>query len=688
MFVVGISGEWDEPYAAVDPSQQLRVENWSHDSAAVLLKDGEIVAAIEEERLSRVKHTGHRALNAIRFCCDHAGVPITEIDLIAYASDEQMYDMVIAHQTSMHPEITKCFLRARSYMKASLSEELQMEVDESRIRFVDHHLCHAVSTFALSGYDQSLVVTLDGEGNGTAGSVYVGRGTELQRIRRFVRDNSLGSFYVQVTRLLGFRPRDEFKVMGLAPYGNPARHRHIFEELVTLEPEGRYRVQNAKLPMLLRLCDPRRARDPILENHKDIAASLQETIERASLHLLRHFRAVTGLRRMCMAGGVAQNCTMTGVVERSGIFDDIFICPASHDAGGAIGAAISAYWNEPGSAAKQSRKGFPSVYLGTDIDSRHLESMLAAWGKLIRYEKRAAVADTAADRLADGAVIGWVQGRSEFGPRALGNRSILADPRPASNRRRINAMIKKREGFRPFAPSVPLELSHVYFDVPAGREYPYMGIVVHVREEYRSLLGAITHVDGSARLQTVTCSGNEGFWRLLNAFGARTGVPILLNTSFNNNVEPIVDSVDDSIACFLTTSLDYLVVGDYMITRAAPLTEGLLDMRVELAPQLQLREVKQYDGRSKRFITQHVLTNDHSDKFYVRTYERVSERMYGVLRRADDLTLVRHLIDDEPAQSTELLLGELVDLWSNRLIRVRPKLYADEIRAGFRQLRT
>jgi len=674
VLVLGISGGWDAAHAPLDPREHLRLEVWSHDSAAVLLERGELTAGIEEERLTRVKHTGHRPIEAIRFCCEHAGVQLSEVDLIACATQEQGFDLVVANATAKRPEVAECHVGARSFIRSVLARELGTQIEASRLRFVEHHLCHAVSAFALSGFENALVVTLDGEGDGAAGTVYEGRREQMKRLRWIPRDNSLGNFYVHITRLLGFRPRDEFKIMGLAPYGDPARFRPLFEELLVLEREGLYRLRTDKLPLILRLCAPRRAHEPIAAIHQDVAASLQEAIERAAMHMLRHFRAASGLDKLCLAGGVAQNCALTGMIERSGLFEDIFVCPASHDAGCAIGAAFSAYWETP--ARRPPRRsgagGAPSVYLGSDIAPEHIEPALDRWSPVLHWRRCSEVTETAAELLASGSVVGWVQGRSEFGPRALGNRSILADPRPVANRERINAMVKKRESFRPFAPSVPVECAHVYFEIPQGKRYPYMAIVVRVRSEQRAVLGAVTHVDGTARLQTVSRGCNERYWRLLQEFGKRTGVPVLLNTSFNNNREPIVNSVNDGIVSFLTTSLDYLIVGDYVVSRASPMLASLPGMALEIPPHLQLREVWQYDYKERRHVRRHVITNNHTDKVYLRTHEVISEAVYTVLAGAAQGARLGPLLSKVLEEDRPSLLKKLLALWQERLICVQP----------------
>jgi carbamoyltransferase len=673
MLILGVSGGWDEAHAPVDPLQYLRLDIFnSHDSAAVLLRDGEVIAAIEEERLSRAKHSGHFPAHAIRFCCDEAGVELGAVDVIACCAEERGYDLVITNQSMRKPEVRSRHFNSRSYIAAALAREFGPVVKNQQLRFVDHHLCHAMSVYGLCEQESALVVTLDGEGDGRAGSIYSGVAGRLEPLASIPIKDSLGTFYLRLTQLLGFRAFGEFKVMGLAPYGDPARFRALFEQLLTLEPDGRFTVRYDRLPMILQVVVPRGSQEPIEGVHHDLAAALQERLERVCLHMLKHFRALTRHRTLCLSGGVAQNCAMNGVIERSGLFDNVVVGPASGDAGCAMGAA--AFTHAQQSSRRQARSGFtlPSVYLGTRISSTNARDLLSGWSPLIQFRTSDDVVEEAADLLQAGEVLGWAQGRSEFGPRALGNRSILADPRPAANRDRVNLMVKKRESFRPFAPSVPMECSHEYFEVREGARYPYMSFVVRVKREYQSILGAVTHIDGSARLQTVERTSNEKYWRLLHAFAARTGIPILLNTSFNNNHEPIVDSLDDCVACYLTTGIDSLIIDELVVSRRSQWQAGLLELGISIPEHLQLREVTQYAGHARGRVTHHVLTNYNLGIFHPRSHAALSPDMYRCLRSADGRRTVGDLFGAIDPMLHPGLLDELSTLWSQRLVRLAP----------------
>jgi carbamoyltransferase len=416
----------------------------------------------------------------------------------------------------------------------------------------------------------------------------------------------------------------------------------------------------------------RRKGEPFTQKHKDIAAGLQTTLETIALHVLTHFREATGRRKLGLAGGVAHNCTMNGKIIGSGLFDEVFVQPAAHDAGLAIGAAIAAAKAE---GIRFSRAQMPHLYLGTDIRSDDVENRLRRWGALVDVRRSAAVEQETAKLIADGKVVGWVQGRSEFGPRALGNRSILADPRPRENKTIINSMVKKRETYRPFAPSVLVERMRDYFHVPERvAALPFMIVVVDVLEDKRELLGAITHVDGTARVQTVSRGANERYWELISEFGELTGVPVLLNTSFNNNAEPIVDSVDDAVVCFLTTRIDCLVVDDCIVTRKqAGLTpETLKGFFASVPASYKLVKQKWESDGGASALRDRFGIQSHASAYFGEVFGEISRTMFVVLSHDqaplgavwDQLALGQ----SERARSVE----EVLDLWQRRLITLQP----------------
>ncbi|MER9291845.1 carbamoyltransferase [Mesorhizobium sp. M0614] len=665
MLCLGISGGLDQ----VHENRFERSNAFMHDGAAVLVRDGKVIAAVEEERLNRIKHSNKLPSGSIQYCLSTAGVQLSDIDRVAVYASEPYANAMLEGMSASQPDILSTPLDAKMLVQNLLAREFGTKLDSSRISFVGHHQAHAVSAFAMSGFEQSLILAIDGCGDFLSGLVAVGSGTEITQIEAFPEDNSLGLFYLETIRCLGYGMFDEYKVMGLAPYGDPAPYRELFEQFYELSANGGYRVHLDRIgPALLRNIEIRRKGMPFTQQHRDVSASLQEALERIVFHILRHHREATGMKRLCLAGGVAHNCTMNGKLLYSGLFEDIFVQPASHDAGCALGAALIVS-NEMGRPAPRER--LQEVYWGPDLGSdRAVEQELNAWSGHLEVERSYDVASSAAHWITNGAVIGWVQGRSEFGPRALGNRSILADPRPAANKDRINAMVKKREGYRPFAPSVLEEDASEFFDLPDGKhEFPFMNFVVRVRDSKRALLGAITHVDGTARLQTVSRDANPAYWEVINAFKKRTGTPILLNTSFNNNAEPIVDTVADAIATFLTTELDGLVVGPFLVKKRAATLQDWTALSISLPPSVSLHQTRAYTARDHQETVCEIIPN-HSSIDSV----RISNDLFNLLMRIEgEAVLSDHLNIIAPDQAEhEALMEDLRRLWEQRLVRLHP----------------
>lgn len=666
MLCLGISGGLDQVH-----ENRFELRNaFMHDGAAVLVRDGRVIAAVEEERLNRMKHSNKLPIRSIQYCLSAAGVQLNDIDRVALYASEPYANAMLEGMSASHPDILSIPLSAKTLVQDLLTREFGTKLDSSRISFVSHHQAHAVSAFAMSGFEQSLILAIDGSGDFLSGLVAVGSGTEITQLEAFPENNSLGLFYLETIRYLGYGLFDEYKVMGLAPYGDPAPYRELFEQFYELSANGGgYRVHLDRIgPALLRNIEVRRKGMPFTQQHRDVSASLQEALERIVFHILRHHREATGIKRLCLAGGVAHNCTMNGKLLYSGLFEDIFVQPASHDAGCALGAALIVS-NEMGRPAPCER--LQEVYWGPDLGSeRAVQQELNAWAGHLEVERSDDVASSAADWIANGAVIGWVQGRSEFGPRALGNRSILADPRPAANKDRINAMVKKREGYRPFAPSVLEEDASQFFDLPDGRhEFPFMNFVVRVRDSKRALLGAITHVDGTARLQTVSRNANPAYWEVINAFKKRTGTPILLNTSFNNNAEPIVDSVADAIATFLTTELDGLVVGPFLVKKRAATLQDWTALAVSLPPYVSLHQTRAYKAPDRR-ETHCEISTTHFNSDSV----RISHDLFNLLMRIEGEAILGDLLDTiAPDQAKrDAVMEGLRRLWEQRLVRLHP----------------
>ncbi len=575
----------------------------SHDAAAATVVDGQVVAACEEERFTREKHTGKFPLKAIEFCMRSAGVrDASDLTLICYYNClSQMFapEMLDANRERMGAFTRLAYATSLGFMRqynrlAGHDDDRPQRVfarkmgavpEPGRFRPVPHHLCHAASAFYPSPFDEALCFTLDGQGEAASAMLSIGQGTRLRVLRQLYAPNSMGYLYGCMTRFLGFGFGDDFKVMGLAPYGDPSRFRRYFEGLVRSSDDGSFSVDATWLSWLIvrdalfpnGVLYPRSMKDtlgparlpdePILQRHADVAAALQEALERVVLRMLGRARADTGQRDLCLAGGVALNCSMNGKIARSGLFDRVWVQPAAHDAGTALGAALYGYH----ALLKGERTASPRapVYLGPEYGAAATSRAILGLGPEIRCHRPADLFGTVARALAEGRIVGWFHGRGEWGPRALGHRSILADPRRPEMKDRVNSAVKLREGFRPFAPACLAEHAAEWFDLQGIGESPYMLFAAPVHEPKRARIPAVTHVDGTARVQTVAREDSPRFHALLRAFHELTGVPMLLNTSFNVNGEPIVCSPEDAIRCFLGTGIDLLIVEDTAIEKRA-----------------------------------------------------------------------------------------------------------------------
>jgi carbamoyltransferase len=579
----------------------LGINAYHADVSAVLLRDGELVAAVEEERFRRIKHYAGFPTDAILACLQMAGVSPREVDHVAVSRNPRAHLWRKAWFAARHrPGGGLVKDRAANYRRVgaipqTLADALGLTSADKRpeVHWVEHHPAHLASAFFVSPFDEAAVCAIDGFGDFVSTSWAVGRGSQLDVIHRTYFPHSLGLLYLALTQYLGFTNfGDEFKVMGLAPYGRPEFVDEI-RKLVHLRPGGTFELNlpyfrhwsegagmtwDAGPPVLERVFSdalerelgPARRRDePITERHEAIAASLQAVFEEAAFHVLNGLHAATKLPRVCLAGGCAMNSVANGKIRERTPFKEVYIQPASGDNGTALGAAFYV-WHQ---RLKQPRHFvMHHGYWGPAFDDEAIEASLNARAKdtqtlgcrMSVIEDRAALCAWTAERIGEGLVVGWFQGRMEWGARALGNRSILADPRRADMREIINTKIKFREKFRPFAPSILEESCADYFtgSVPD----PFMLQVYPVRADKQTVIPAVTHVDGSGRLQTVSRTSNPLYWELIRAFERISGVPVLLNTSFNEN-EPIVLRPEEALDCFLRTNMDVLVLGNRVMTK-------------------------------------------------------------------------------------------------------------------------
>lgn len=616
-----------------------------HDSSVALLKDGDLIFALEEERTTRIKHTNYFPKTAIKQCMIYNDLDFNDIDYFAFPiTMRSLENYAVAFMKAPLPP-NAGLLVLREMFKKHTGHELDLE----KIRLYDHHYCHAVSAFAQSGFDKSLVVTLDGAGNGLSGTIYTAEGNQLSLLKSFPVKKSLGYFYLEATEFLGMTIFDEYKVMGLAPYGDPTVHQELFESFYQLLPDGEYEINFDDMLRLNTICSKRQKGAAFDQHHKDIAAALQVALERIVFHILRFAKEQTGMERICLAGGVALNCKMEGELVHSNLFKEVFVFPASGDNGLSSGAAFACHFE---TGQKFINKPIRSVSLGLDFTSTSIASELLKWKDFIDYRECEDIHEETAELLANGEVIGWFRGREEYGPRALGNRSIVADPRPAGNKDRINSIVKMREGFRPFAPAILEEHFENCFKVPENgqKEFPFMSFILSARESFEQVLGAVVHIDGSARVQTVSQVHNLNFWKLINAFYQRTGTPVLLNTSFNNNYEPIVHTPADVIAFLLTSDVNFVVIGDFLIRKKTLKAEYPVFVRAGSYDFMRPAPGKDERGRF-------LLHNS-----YLKEDTEISEPLWKVLTEDQSFNLL------EPSD----LLREVRQLWRQRQIIIAP----------------
>lgn len=594
----------------------LGLSAFYHDSAAALLVDGRIVAAAQEERFTRIKHDARFPQHAIRYVLDEAGIGLDAVDHIAFYDKPFLkFERLMETYVANAPRGFRSFRTAIPiWIKEKLFQKklLQTELNEiapgvaikPKLMFAEHHMSHAASAYYPSPFDEAVVLTLDGVGEWATTTVAIGRGADLEIQKELHFPHSLGLLYSAFTYYTGFRVNSgEYKLMGLAPYGKPVFKDRILDHLIDLKPDGSYRLDQSYFDYAtgLRMTNARFAdlfgqpvrqpdTDRLEQFHMDIAASIQAVTEEVVLRLTRGLAKEYDIANLCLAGGVALNCVANGKVLRDGAFENLWIQPAAGDAGGALGAAYAAHHRElkqPRHRDLTVRDAMRGSYLGPQFAQDEIDRRLTAVGAVFEVLPEADMLALTADALAAGKAVGWFQGRMEFGPRALGARSIVGDPRSPTMQKLLNLKVKFRESFRPFAPSVLREDVADWFDLDG--DSPYMLLVDMVREDKRramtaaeeSLFGidklnvmrseipAVTHIDYSARIQTVHADTNPMYHRLISAFKDRTGCALVVNTSFNVRGEPIVCTPEDAFRCFMGTDIEWLVVGNAVLRKEA-----------------------------------------------------------------------------------------------------------------------
>ncbi len=592
--------------------QILGISAFYHDSAAALVRDGDIVAAAQEERFTRKKHDSRFPTHAAEFCLAQAGLRLADLDYVVFYDKPFLkFERLLETYTAFAPRGLRSFqmaiplwVREKLFQKNLLHDELKRLGGDfdwmNRVLFTEHHQSHAASAFYPSPFEEALILTMDGVGEWATTSVALGRGKHLEIVKEIHFPHSLGLLYSAFTYYTGFKVNSgEYKLMGLAPYGTPRYAQKILDRLVDLKPDGSFHLNleyfnyctgltmtNAKFDALFG--GPPREPDQLLtERHMDLAASVQDVLEEAVLRMTRSLALETGAKNLCLAGGVALNCVATGKILRDGCFERILIQPAAGDAGGALGAALAAYhlFQDQPRHVNGCGDRMHGSYLGPEFSQTDIEQRLTKLGAKYAVLDEPALLEECVDALVDEKAVGWFQGRMEFGPRALGARSILGDPRSPRMQSVLNLKVKFRESFRPFAPSVLRERVAEWFDLDC--DSPYMLLVADVVErrrkpmtaEQQKLFGieklnvprsdipAVTHVDYSARIQTVHRETNPRYHALIQRFNERTGCPAIVNTSFNVRGEPIVGTPEDAFRCFMGTGIEVLAVGNCFLRK-------------------------------------------------------------------------------------------------------------------------
>ena len=591
----------------------LGISAFYHDSAACLLKDGEIIAAVQEERFTRIKHDAGFPHHAIQYCLKEAQISADKIDNIVFYEKpfvkfERLLETYLAYAPKGFTSFTKSmpvWIKDKLFQKSALIKKLKSTLSEDinwneRLLFSEHHLSHAASAFYPSPFERAAVLTLDGVGEWTTTSLAVGNGKELKVVKEIHFPHSLGLLYSAFTYYTGFKVNSgEYKVMGLAPYGEPRYADLIREKLITVAEDGSFQLNMSYfdyatgLTMTNKKFDalfggpPRTSESELTQREMDLAASIQKVTEDIVVQLAKGIAKETGERNLCLAGGVALNCVANGILLREKIFDNIWVQPAAGDAGGALGAALSSWYlhHKRERIVSSERDSMKGSYLGPKFSEQEIELELSACGAVFKKLSENELLENVAAALADEKAVGWMQGRMEFGPRALGGRSIIADPRSSIMQKQLNLKVKYRESFRPFAPSVLREDLGQWFE--HYTDSPYMLLVADVQKDKRramtpeeeglfgieklnitrSSVPAITHVDYSARIQTVHADTNPRYHAVISKFKEKTGCSLVINTSFNVRGEPIVCTPTDAFKCFMGTELDILAVGNYLLIK-------------------------------------------------------------------------------------------------------------------------
>lgn len=663
MFTLGLAGGLDPIY-----EQKLDApENYTYDGAAVLLEDGVVVAAIEEERLDRIKHSNKLPVQAIQFCLQSRDLRLSDLHSIAYYVDEASADGLLTRQYLARPEFSRR-LNARELMHQTLSAALACDFEPSKLRFYEHRLTHAASALHQSGFSESLVFVIDNTGGLYAGRRQPGAAASLEILATTSRDQSVQKLCHAVLPLLGLGLFEEYKALALASLGDADAFRGPVSALYQLLPNGDYRLHLDKVPQLITEIVPPRCGAPLSQHHFDLAASLQAAIEEIVLHVAAYHQEKTGFRHLCVAGGMAENVETNSRFVYSGLFDEVFVHPAAYDSGCALGAALLAS-QDHGCPTPQVR--VRSVGWGSRLKgSVEAEQELRRWGQFLQIRRSADIVRDAADALGAGALVAWVQGQSDFGSRALGNRNVFAHPSGTEVRERLHRALGRQETYRSLALFVREEEVHDWCDLPAGYSaLPFQTFTVRLREEKHEQASAALCAHGRARVQTVSRELQPRLWSLLGEVGGIAGAPALLSTSFNRSTEPTVESIEHAATCFINSVLDYLIVGDVIVKKVERLREAWMSMWVSIPPFAQVVRTKGHRERQRH------ATRDEMRATYSPGVSRGVTRALGdLLTELDDAIPLRDLLERaaiEPERKAELV-DEILLLASVGMISLLP----------------
>ena len=601
----------------------LGISAFYHDSSAALLKDGEIISAVQEERFTRIKHDSSFPSESIKYILDDSSIKLGDIEAIVfYEKPFLKFERLLETYIAFAPKGFKSFsasmpvwLREKLFQKDLILKELK-NIDQSftnlkKIKFSEHHASHAASAYYPSPFDEAIILTLDGVGEWATSTIGIGKKNKFEILKEIHFPHSLGLLYSAFTYYLGFKVNSgEYKVMGLAPYGIPKYKSIILDNLITVKDDGSFKINmkyfdfatdlkmtNKKFDNLFGAKRRNPETDQLTDFHMDIASSLQAVTEEIVLKITMSIRAEYKIKNLCMSGGVALNCVANGKIVKNKVFEKIWIQPASGDSGGSLGAALAYWYNELGNERFSSKDAMKGSYLGPKYNEDNIDAVLKRIGANYKKLTDDELLNLVTDELINEKAIGWFQGRMEFGPRALGARSIIADPRSEKMQRNLNLKVKFRESFRPFAPAVLREKVHEYFEI--NQDSPYMLLVSNVNEKIkikmsekdkklfgieklnvkRSNIPAVTHVDYSARIQTVHQETNKKFYELIKKFDEKTNCPVLVNTSFNVRGEPIVNTPEDAFRCFMGTDLDLLIIENFVLLKEKQDKKLLIDYK-------------------------------------------------------------------------------------------------------------